>query len=60
MTLTAFSITRTGEFDVDQILGKLGAETGQAYASVEKIPDAWRAHLRAEPDHVGKHRDEHG
>lgn len=48
MPLTAFSITRTGEFDVDQILGKLGAETGQAYASVEKIPDAWRAHLRAD------------
>lgn len=48
MPLTAFSITRTGEFDVEQILGKLGAETGQAYASVEKIPDAWRAHLRAD------------
>jgi hypothetical protein len=48
MPLTAFSITRTGEFDVDQILEKLGAETGQAYASVERIPDAWRAHLRAD------------
>lgn len=49
MPLTAFSITRTGEFDVDQILKKLGAETGQDYASsVEKIPDAWRAHLRAD------------
>lgn len=49
MPLTAFSITRTGEFDVDQILEKLGAETGQAYASsVEKVPDAWRAHLRAD------------
>ncbi|GAB4090454.1 hypothetical protein [Hydrogenophaga soli] len=48
MPLTAFSISRSGEFDVDQILERLGVETGQAYASVEKIPDAWRAHLRAD------------
>lgn len=48
MPLTAFSISRAGEFDVDQILGRLGIETGQAYVSVEKIPDAWRAHLRAD------------
>lgn len=48
MPLTAFSISRTGEFDVDQILRKLAAETGHVYASVEKIPDAWRAHLRAD------------
>ncbi|MGH6648026.1 hypothetical protein [Aquabacterium sp.] len=48
MPLTAFSITRVGEFDVDQILEKLGAETGQAYASVEKIPDAWRTQLRTD------------
>ncbi|WP_047217989.1 hypothetical protein [Delftia lacustris] len=48
MTLTAFSITRTGEFDVDQILEKLSAETGHAYMSVERIPDEWRAHLRAD------------
>lgn len=48
MPLTAFSITRTGEFDVDQILEKLGEETGHAYLSVEKIPDAWRVHLRSD------------
>lgn len=48
MPLTAFSITRTGEFDVDQILEKLGAETGHTYVSVERIPDAWRAHLRSD------------
>lgn len=48
MPLTAFSISRAGEFDVEQILNRLGTETGQANTSVEKIPDAWRNHLRAD------------
>lgn len=48
MPLTAFSTSRPGEFDVDQILKKLAAETGQTYVSIDKIPDGWREHLKSD------------
>lgn len=48
MPLTAFSISRTGEFDVDQILEKLAVETGHAYVSIDRIPETWRVHLRTD------------
>lgn len=48
MPLTAYSISRSGEFDVEQLLERLAGETGEGYASAENIPDAWRAHLRTD------------
>lgn len=46
MPLTAFSKTREGEFDVEQVLNELSARLGQPYSSVERIPEEWRSILR--------------
>ncbi|WP_186207447.1 hypothetical protein [Burkholderia gladioli] len=48
MPLTAYSTTQRGELDVEQTLNRLAAQFGQPYASVDAIPDAWRARLRIE------------
>jgi hypothetical protein len=46
MPLTAFSKTREGEFDVEQVLSQLSALFGQPYSSVDRIPEDWRSFLR--------------
>lgn len=48
MPLTAFSSSYEGEYDVEQILNRLSIQFGQDYTSVERLPEAWRAHLRGD------------
>jgi len=48
MPLTAFSISRPGEFDAQQILQQLAAETDQSYSSVDTIPSSWKTHIRSD------------
>lgn len=48
MPLTAYSISKPGELDVEQTLHRLSAQFGQPYASVDAIPETWRTYLRTD------------
>ncbi|WP_079433724.1 hypothetical protein [Zoogloea sp. LCSB751] len=46
MPLTAYSISHSGELDVEQTLHQLSAQFGVPYTSVDSIPEVWRDYLR--------------
>lgn len=46
MPLTAYSISAQKEEDVGQVLKRLSTEFGECIATVEAVPEAWRAFMR--------------
>jgi hypothetical protein len=46
MPLTAYSISAQKEEDVGQVLQRLSAKFGECVASVEAVPESWRAFMR--------------
>src|SRR5690606_1327214 len=48
MPLTAYSISREKELDVEQLLRELSAGDGVGRSSPEDLPDAWREHIRTD------------